>query len=418
MFATISGSVSVWVLRPRGCSFFEGLSGFDQLRVAQLRPLTLCPMRFVWFLALRHLRYRRTQSLITLLGVAVGIMVLTTALSLTNGFIKGLVDATLKAVPHLYLQSLDPENSPVPPDNPVVIGQAPVFLSKALLTRRAEAGRTAGADFATLIGLGVGGQAVYPDLDLSRLKDGGTVLGSALARSLGAYPGDKLFLVSINQKRIQLEVVATFQTGNFLLDSGFAFTTLADTRELMEQPTALSGYQIRLRDPDLAPQVGMALAGQHYFPQTWQSTNRTLIEQLALQKRVIGIVVFLIVVVAALGMASVLVLSVIEKTPDIALLRVMGARGTQVAGVFALQGLILGVLGILMGNLLGWGLSRYFQWRPVEIPGELYFITSLPVEIRASDFLWVSVMSLGVVMLASLLPLWRALRIKPGEVLR
>jgi lipoprotein-releasing system permease protein len=375
-------------------------------------------MRFVWFLALRHLRYRRTQSLITLLGVAVGIMVLTTALSLTNGFIKGLVDATLKAVPHLYLQSLDPENSPVPPDNPVVIGQAPVFLSKALLTRRAEAGRTAGADFATLIGLGEGGQAVYPDLDLSRLKDGGTVLGSALARSLGAYPGDKLFLVSINQKRIQLEVVATFQTGNFLLDSGFAFTTLADTRELMEQPTALSGYQIRLRDPDLAPKVGMALAGQHYFPQTWQSTNRTLIEQLALQKRVIGIVVFLIVVVAALGMASVLVLSVIEKTPDIALLRVMGARGTQVAGVFALQGLILGVLGILMGNLLGWGLSRYFQWRPVEIPGELYFITSLPVEIRASDFLWVSVMSLGVVMLASLLPLWRALRIKPGEVLR
>ena len=72
----------------------------------------------------------------------------------------------------------------------------------------------------------------------------------------------------------------------------------------------------------------------------------------------------------------------------------------------------------LNGNLLGWGLSRYFQWRPVEIPGELYFITSLPVEIRASDFLWVSVMSLGVVMLASLLPLWRALRIKPGEVLR
>ncbi len=375
-------------------------------------------MRFVWFLALRQLRYRRTQSLITLLGVAVGIMVLTTALSLTNGFIKGLVEATLKAVPHLYLQSLNLEDSPVPPSHPEVIGQAPVLLTKALLTRRAEAGRGAGADFATLIGLGAGGQAVYPDLDLSRLKDGGIVLGSALARSLGAYPGDRLFLVSINQKRIQLEVVSTFQTGNYLLDAGFAFTTLADTRELMEQPTALSGYQIRLRNPDKAPDVGLALAGRAYFPQTWQSSNRTLIEQLALQKRVIGIVVFLIVVVAALGMASVLVLTVIEKTPDIALLRVMGARGTQVAGVFALQGLILGALGILMGNLLGWGLSSYFQWRPVEIPGELYFLTRLPVDIKPSDFVWVSSFSLLVVMLASLLPLWRALRIKPGEVLR
>lgn len=375
-------------------------------------------MRFVWFLASRYLRYRRTQSLISLLGVAVGIMVLTTALSLTNGFIKGLVEATLKAVPHIYLQSLNPEESPPPPPHPQVVGQAPVFLTKALLTRRAGMGRSAGADFATLIGLGDGGGAVYPELDLSQLKPGTIVLGSALARSLGAYPGDRLFLVSINQKRIELRVVGSFQTGNYLLDAGFAFTTLQDARELMEAPTALSGYQLRLRDPEQAPQVGLALAGRHYFPQTWQSSNRTLIEQLALQKRVIGIVVFLIVVVAALGMASVLVLTVIEKTSDIALLRVMGARANQVAGVFALQGLVLGTLGIALGNLLGFGLSSYFAWRPVEIPGELYFLTRLPVEIKASDFVWVSLLSLLVVLLASLLPLWRALRIKPGEVLR
>ncbi|RIH82638.1 Lipoprotein-releasing system transmembrane protein LolE [Meiothermus luteus] len=375
-------------------------------------------MRFVWFLASRHLRYRRVQSLISLLGVAVGIMVLTTALSLTNGFTRGLVEATLKAVPHLHLQSLNPEESPPPPPNPEVVGQAPVLLTKALLTRRAEAGRPAGADFATLIGLGEGGQGVYPELDLTRLEPGTIVLGSALARSLGAYPGDRLFLVSINQKRIELRVVGVFQTGNYLLDSGFAFTTLADTRELVEQPKALSGYQLRLRNPERAPEVGLALAGKHYFPQTWQSSNRTLIEQLALQKRVIGVVVFLIVVVAALGMASVLVLTVVEKTQDIALLRVMGAQAVQVAGVFALEGLILGTAGIALGNLLGYGLSRYFAWQPVRIPGELYFLTYLPVEIRASDFAWVSTMSLLVVLLASLLPLWRALRVKPGEVLR
>jgi len=388
-----------------------GLGGLARLAPARL-------MRFIWFLASRYLRYRRTQSLISLLGVAVGIMVLTTALSLTNGFVRGLLEATLKAVPHLYLQSLNPEESPPPPSHPQVVGQAPVLLTKALLTRRAEAGRSAGADFATLIGLGEGGEAVYPELNLSQLKPGGIVLGSALARSLGAYPGDRLFLVSINQKRIELQVVGSFQTGNYLLDAGFAFTTLQDARELMEAPNALSGYQLRLRDPEQAPQVGLALAGNQYFPQTWQASNRTLIEQLALQKRLIGIVVFLIVVVAALGMASVLVLMVIEKTPDIALLRVMGARASQVAGVFALQGLVLGGLGIILGNLLGFALSSYLTWRPVEIPGELYFLTRLPVEVRPSDFLWVSLMSLLVVLLASLLPLWRALRIKPGEVLR
>jgi lipoprotein-releasing system permease protein len=78
----------------------------------------------------------------------------------------------------------------------------------------------------------------------------------------------------------------------------------------------------------------------------------------------------------------------------------------------------LGGLGIILGNLLGFALSSYLTWRPVEIPGELYFLTRLPVEVRPSDFLWVSLMSLLVVLLASLLPLWRALRIKPGEVLR
>ncbi len=374
-------------------------------------------MRFIWFLALRQLRHRRTQSVITLLGVAVGIMVLTTALSLTNGFIKGLIDATLRAVPHLFLQSLN-EDPPPPAKNFQVVGQTPVFLTKALLTRRASQGRTAGVDFATLVGLGEGGQKVYPDLDLSKLGAGKVVLGGALSRNLSAYPGDKLFLISVNQKRVELEVVGSFQTGNFLLDSGFAFISLQDARDLMEQPKALSGYQIRLKDPQQAERVGLELSGRDYFAQPWQATNRTLIEQLQLQKKVIGIVVFLIVIVAALGMANVLVLAVIEKTQDIALLRVLGARGAQVAGVFALEGLILGVAGVILGNLLGWGLSSYFQWRPITIPGELYFLTSLPVDIHSSDFVWVSAMSLLVVIVASLLPLFRALRIKPGEVLR
>jgi lipoprotein-releasing system permease protein len=376
-------------------------------------------MRFIWFLALRHLRYRRTQSLITLLGVAVGIMVLTTALSLFNGFSKGLIDATLKAVPHILLLKLDPEAPNTPPaPNPEVVAQAPFLAAKALLTRRAEEGRSAGVDFATLVGLGEGGAEVYPEIDLRGLKPGTIVLGSALARSLAAFPGDRLIALSIEQTRVTLEVIGTFSTGNALLDGGYAFTTLEDNRKLLGLPRAISGYQVRLRDPNRAYEVGRAIGGDEYLSQPWQSNYRTLIEQLALQKRVSGIIVFLIVGVAALGMANVLVLAVVEKTPDIALLRVLGASGLQVAGVFALEGILLGVAGVVLGNLLGWGLSSYFAWRPISIPGELYFLTSLPVDIKASDFVWVSLMSLLVVILASLLPLLRALRIKPGEVLR
>lgn len=374
-------------------------------------------MNFVWFLALRHLRHRKTQSFITLLGVAVGIMVLTTSLSLTNGFIKGLIDATLKAVPHLQLQRMDANALP-PPENSEIAAKAPVFLTKALLTRRASQGRSGQADFSTIMGLGEGGKEVYAGINLSPLEKGKIILGRDLARSMGAFPGDKVFLVSVNQKRIELEIAGSFSSGNYLLDSGYSFVTLEDARDLMDQPSGLFGYQYRLKNPELAPQVGRQLEGKSYYSIPWQSANRTLIQQMTLQKKVIGIVVFLIVCVAALGMASVLVLAVVEKTPDIAGLRVMGASARQVAGVFGLEGFLLGVGGILLGNLMGWALSSYFRSHPFRIPGDLYFLTSLPVEIKASDFAWVSLMSLGVVLVASLLPLFRALKIKPGEVLR
>ncbi len=395
-------------------------------------------MRFVLFLARKHLTYRRTQSLITVLGVAAGVMVLTTALSLTNGFTSALIHATLRAIPHISLFAFDPHNAPPPPPpavqaptplppphnappprHPEIQAQTPFLPAKVLLTRRAQTGRSAGADFATLLGVGEGAHTVYPGLGLEALESGRVVLGAALAEALGALPGDRLFAVSVNQRRHELVVAGTFTTGNYLIDSSFAFTTLEDVRTLLEMPSAIGGYHLRLEDPERAGAVARALTQSGVFwARTWQEANRTLIEQLALQKRVIGIVVFLIVVVAALGIANVLVLVVVEKTADIAILRVLGASAAQVAAVFALEGVLLGGLGVVLGDLLGLGLSHYFRLRPLEIPGELYFITRLPVEIRALDFAWVSALAFGTVLLASLLPLRRALRVKPGEVLR
>jgi len=375
-------------------------------------------MSFLWFLAFRHLRYRRTQTLIILLGVASGIAVLITALSLTNGFSQGLIRATLEGIPDLVLQAYDPQRAPPPPMNPEIVAEAPFLATKALLAHRAQGGEGGAVDFATLIGLGPGGQAVYPNLNLSDLGPGRIVLGSALAQELGALPGSSLEILAVNQNRIRLQVAGTFQTGNLLLDGGYAFVSLSDLRRLLEEPHALTGWQLRLKDPNRAPQVGEALAGSDYLPLPWEEVNQTLIDQLALQKKVIGAVVFLIVIIAALGMANVLILVVNEKIAEIALLRVLGARSLQVAGVFGLEGLLLGAGGVALGNLLGYALSRYFQLHPLSIPGALYFLDHLPVKIKASDFLWVSLLSLAVVLLASLLPLLRALKVKPGEFLR
>jgi len=356
--------------------------------------------------------------LITVLGVAAGVMVLTTALSLTNGFTQGLIDATLRAVPHITLTALDPYDAPRPQD-PEIVAETPVLITKALLTRRADASRGAGVDFGTIIGVGEGAAAVYPGIGLDRLQPGGLVLGGALASSLGAWPGDSIYALAVNQKRRAFEMVGEFSTGNYLIDSVFAFATIDDVGELLETPGAVSGWHLRLRDPNKAPEVARRLEQSgKYWARTWEDANRTLIEQLALQKKVIGIVVFLIVVVAALGIANVLVLVVLEKKADIAILRVLGASSAQVAGAFALEAVLLGAIGVLLGDFLGWALSSYLAMHPVEIPGELYFITKLPVKMEPADFAWVSGLAFAMVVIAAMMPLRRATRVKPGLVLR
>ncbi len=353
-----------------------------------------------------------------MLGVAVGIMVLVTVLSLTNGFTEGLIRATLRAVPDITLFAYNPAYAPRP-ENPAVTAEVPFLATKVLLTRRAEPGRSAGVDFATLIGVGPGASGVYPSLRLNGLKPGRLELGSALAASLGAFPGDTLYALSVGQNREPLVVSGSFSTGNYLIDSGFAFATLSNVQSLLAAKGDLTGYQLRIRDPAKAPVIARELTKSGvYRANTWQDMNRSLIQQLRLQKRVIGMVVFLIVLVAALGIANVMVLMVAEKTSDIAILRVLGARTWQVAAVFALEGVLLGTAGVLLGNLLGLALSSYFSLYPLTIPGDLYLLSKLPVEMRLSDFVWVSTVAFATIVLASLLPLGRVLRVKPGLVLR
>ncbi len=375
-------------------------------------------MRFALFLAVKGIRHRRLQSLAAVLGVAAGVAVVTTALSLTNGFTEELIRATLKATPHLILFANDPTDAP-PPEDPEIVAKARFFPVKVLLTRRAEHGRRAASDFATLIGLGEGGAGVYPTLPLSALKPGRVVLGSALAASLGAYPGDALYALAITQKRRRLELAATFATGNYLIDAGYGFVPLADAQALAEAPGRVAGWHLRLAHPERARAVARRLTEDgRYWARTWQDLNRTLLQQLALQKRVIGIVLSLIVVVAALGIANVLLLVTVEKTPEIALLRVLGAGAGTLFLAFAWQAVLLGGLGVLLGDLGGLLLSSYFKAHPIAIPGELYFITRLPVRIQPADFAWASAVALVTALLAGFAPLFRLLRVKPGEVLR
>ncbi len=381
-----------------------------------------------WSLARAHLKRRRTQNILTILGIAVGVMALITALSLTNGFTRSLIDATLRASPHLSLTSFmpqprDAELEKVLKTDPRVEAFTPFLADKGLLTRPAEQGRRAGVDFSTLFGVTPQAAEVL-QLEpsekelLANLKDGEVLLGAALTRSVGVFTGDKVRLLNSGYKRSELKVVGSFSTGNYLIDSAYAFTTIGTLQKLQNTNT-ITGYQLRLKDPNTAPSTGRELVGARSYGATpWQSLYGTLLEQLALQKKVIGFVVFLIVVVAAFGIANVLTLAVFEKTQEIAILRAIGATKGLITRIFVLEGLTLGFAGLLLGNLLGLGISAYFMLRPFQLPGDLYFITSLPVEVRWTDLLGVNLIGLITTLLAALIPARRAASIEPARIIR
>ena len=389
---------------------------------------------FVLFLALRHIRRRPLQSGLTVLGVAVGVMVLVTALSLTNGFVDELIRSTLRATPHITLTSYDAgliaedeATLAAIQDHPEVEAAAPFLSVQALVARRADAalGISGRRGYAQLLGIDPVLEPTVLDLDIiddqaSVLAEGeGLILGATLARSLGVFRGDEILVADIDGRRQTFGVLGTFRVGNELIDSVIGYGSLETLQSYARAEGEISGYHIRVRDPQRAGVVARELSEQHgLFGQSWQNLFGTLIEQLRLQKALISVVVFLIVIVAAMGIANILILTVAEKTEEIAILRAIGASQRQIVAVFTTEGLLLGGGGTLLGVLLGLGLSLYFKFQPFPLPGDLYFITQLPVELQVWDFVWVALLSVATSVIAGVIPARRASGLEPAHILR
>ena len=387
------------------------------------------------YLAWRHIRRRGLQSGLTILGVAVGVMVLIVALSLTNGFIDELIRSTLRATPMLTLQSYVPgETLPDDPAlaeaiarEPGVAAVAPVLNGQALIARRASAslGIRARQGYTQIFGIDPELETAVLDLPViareaeALAQLGGIVLGASLAQQLGVFIGDEVIIREITGATATFTVAGTFRVGNELIDAVASYMSIGNLQEFLEAPGRISGYHLRLDEPSRASERGLALGDRFGLrPVSWESLFASLVSQLRLQKAVIGVVVFLIVLVAAFGIANVLILTVTEKTEEIAILRALGASERQVLAVFVLEGFLLGGLGTLLGALLGAAVSSYFRYQPYPLPGDLYFITQLPVQLQALDVLWVCGVSLATSVVAGLLPARRAARLDPAVVLR
>jgi lipoprotein-releasing system permease protein len=398
-------------------------------------------------IALRYLLAKRKQafisliSLISAIGVTVGVTALVIALALMTGLQGELRDRILGSTAHVYvwkqggITDYRAEAAKLRAI-PGVIGAGPAILGKALVrTGRAD-------DFITFKGIDPGLEASVTDLGRSMragrvsglARDSeelpGILVGSDLATKLGVTLGDDLTLTTpegtlspmgmIPRSR-RFVVVGIFKLGLYEFDAAYGFISLA-TAQALTNKAEPDLIELRVADIYEAPAIADDIAsrlGPAYLTQDWADMNRSLFSALWLEKMAISITIGLIVMVAALNIIASLVLLVMEKSRDIAILKTMGASARSIMIVFMLQGLIIGLVGTTMGAALGVGISYVADtYQLVQIPTDVYQVSHVPFKVLPWDFATVVVAAVIICFVATLYPSRQAAKLDPVQALR
>ena len=413
-------------------------------------------MSLEWYIARRYLssqRGPRFLSLITLIavgGVFVGVMALIVVTAVMSGLQRDLRDKILGTNPHIWLTTygdnlrLDEWGDVILRVREVdgVLAAAPFVNTQVGLVNRAGY-----AEGAVLRGVdpNVPGEAITEivqmlrdgEVSLAPTRSGNPplLLGAALADRFGAFPGDVVTVMSIQDVRINpttgfpdpvrrhFEIAGRFRTGMYEYDNSFVYTTLEAAQEVSGLGDAVSGIEIRVADAMRSDEVGLRveehLGRYPYRTEDWKTMNASLFGALTLEKMAMGIILMLIVIVAAFNIVSTLVMVVTDKTREIGILKSMGLRSAQVQRIFMLQGVVIGTLGTLLGAgaglLLTWLLDRY---EFIRIPGDVYFIDRLPVAFDWMDIGVIVGLSMLISFVATIYPARQAARLYPLDAIR
>ena len=405
-------------------------------------------MKFELFVALRYLLSPRKQafisviSLISVVAVAVGVAAVVIALALMTGLQGELRDKILGSTSHIYVFKSPPNEDYHAEVKKLgarsgVVGAAPAILGKALVTTdRADA-------FISIKGIDAALEPMVTDLGRSmqsgsltaldeEREDGrpGILLGKDLAGQLGVQVGDTVSLLTPQVTQTPMgvmprsrlaQVVGIYSLGLLEFDSAYGFVSLAFSQRLMgkDRPDLI---QLKVADIYAAPAIADRLVeelGREYVAQDWGDINGPLFSALWLERMAISIAIFLIVIVGALNIISSLVLLVMEKSRDIAILKTMGTPAARVMRIFMLQGTIIGVVGTAIGGILGLVLCWIFdRYRLIQIDIEVYQIAYVPFVVVPRDFLVVIVAALTICFLSTIYPSRQAARLDPVQALR
>jgi lipoprotein-releasing system permease protein len=403
---------------------------------------------FELFVAMRYLLARRKQafisliSFISILGVMVGVMALLIALALMTGLQGELRDRIVGASAHVYVFKVGEGIRDVPAEIqklrqlPHVIGAAPAVLGKALVTSGDQKA------FINIKGIDPALEPTVTDIrramrsgSLDKVNAGegeldGIVLGKDVAESLAVTVGDGVRVMTPEatltplgpmQRIRSFKVVGTFSLGLYEFDSEYAFTSLPVGERLTGQDHP-SFIQLRLDDMFAARTVADSIPetlGAEYMTQDWADMNKSLFSALWLEKMAISITIGLIVMVAALNIIASLVLLVMEKSRDIAILKTMGSSAASIRRIFVLQGLIIGLVGTAAGAIAGCTLIYILdRYRLIHVPIDVYQISYVPFTLLPKDFVAVIVAAVVICFTATIYPSRQASKLDPAQALR
>ena len=410
-------------------------------------------MSFELFIGGRYLRAKQKQAFISLItylsiaGVAVGVMALIVVIAVMSGFEADLKTRILGGQAHVILMRtgglLEDYREVMRRAEAVEgIAAATPFIYSQVMLRTASAttgavlrgidSETVGRVMKTLESVKVPetGPAGSGEDALNRLP--GIVLGRELAKNLGAVQGDVVHLISPRGMLAPtghvpamkaFRVTGYFESGMYEFDQTFAYINLLDAQRLLRLGEAVTGIEIRVNDMYQAREVADTLVGRlgsGYYARDWMQMNRNLFKALKLERRVMFIILTLIVLVAAFNIASSLIMLVMGKTKDIAILKAMGATDRSIRKIFVFNGMVIGVVGTSLGLVLGVILcSLLKRYNIHELTGDIYyFTTQLPVKMEALDVVAIVVAALAICFFATLYPARQAAKLNPVEAIR
>ena len=414
----------------------------------------LTRVRYELLVGLRYTRAKRRNhfisfiSAISMAGIALGVAALIVVLSVMNGFQKELRARILGVASHVQISGANNQLADwqsvakLVAQDPRVKGTAPFVNAQGMLA----AGQAVRGSVV---------RGIIPEREeqvaeiglhmragkLAALRAGefGIVLGSELARALGALTGDKVALIApqglvtpagVIPRLKQFTVVGTFEVGMFEYDSGLALVHLEDAQKLYQMGDAVSGVRLRLDDLFAARSVARDLMSKmdpSYFATDWTRSHANFFRAVEIEKRVMFIILLLIVAVAAFNIVSTLVMLVTDKQSDIAILRTLGASPGSIVQIFMVQGALIGVIGtfvgLVFGVLVGFNVDTVVPF--IEnllgfkfLSKDIYYISDLPSDVQLGDVTTIGIVSLVLSFIATLYPSWRASRTSPAEALR